>query len=83
MKTDFVTCVSDHCTLLGKGLERMAWNEPSRLDIVLVEELEKPANAHSPRIEASRDITRRVFSSVGTKPSCDSINVNTDTTERP
>lgn len=58
MKSDFVACVSDHCTLFGKGLERMAWNVPSRLDIVLVEELQKAANPNRSCIQASRNITR-------------------------
>jgi len=83
MKSDFMACVSDHCTLFGEGLERMAWNVPSRLDIVLIKKFEKSANANSSCIQAPRNITRRVFSPVRAKPASDSIYIDGDTTESP
>jgi len=44
--------VSYHGTFFGEGLERVPGYEPSGLDVVLVEQLEKPPYAHGTSKEA-------------------------------
>lgn len=38
--------VCDHLAFFGKGLERVAWDEPGCCDLVLFKELEKTTDAN-------------------------------------
>lgn len=58
----------------------MPWDEPCRLDFVLVEHLEETADAYGAGEDTSRYITGRVFAAVRAQPSCDRIDVGRDAT---
>lgn len=42
----FVTRITNHLTFFPEGVERVPWDEPRRLDLVLVEELEETTDAY-------------------------------------
>lgn len=44
VQTDLMTSICDHTAFLWKRLERVARNEPGRLDVVSLEHLQKPTN---------------------------------------
>lgn len=40
VKSNFMTSISDHCAFCWEGLERVSRNEPGRLDVILLEQLQ-------------------------------------------
>jgi hypothetical protein len=51
MQSDFMSRVPDERALFGERLERVAGDEPRRLDVIFVEELEQTLGAHRTREE--------------------------------
>ena len=64
MRTDFVSRVHDHTDLLGKGFERVSWDEPTRFQIILLEELEQARRTDLAGEESARDIVWGVFATI-------------------
>jgi hypothetical protein len=61
---DLVAALDHHPGLLGEGLDRVAGDEPRRLDAVALEQLQQPRRADLAGEEAARDVIRRVLTAV-------------------
>src|SRR4029077_13634797 len=65
----------------GKGLDRMAGDEPAGAQAELVEELDQPRDADLAGKEPARDVARRILAAIGAEPSGDRIDINAEGTE--
>jgi hypothetical protein len=64
--------VAYRCHVLGKRLQTVSGDEPCRLDVVLLEKLQKALRANSTSEQTPTDVTGAVFSSITTQPTCES-----------
>lgn len=64
VETDLVSGVYDHAALLRESLQAVSWDEESRFDVVLVEQLQHTADADAAGEEATGDVAGAVLAAV-------------------
>ena len=75
---DLVPGVGDLLHLIGKGLDRMAGDEPRRLDAEPAEELEQPQRADLAGEEAARDVVGQVLAAIRAEPAGHGVHINSE-----
>ena len=78
MRTDLVPAVGDHPHLIGERLDRVTGNEPARLQIQLLEQLQEARRPHLAGPNASLDVRRRVGPAVRPDPPGNGIDIDPD-----
>ena len=78
---DLVTGIDHQFALLGKGLDRMAGNEPRGRDGKTFEQIDQPRYADLAGKQAPRNIAGRVLAAIRAEPACHRIDVDADGTE--
>ena len=82
MHPDLVAGVDDHLRLLRERLDRVARNEPGRLHVVLVEQLQQAPRPDLAGEHAAGDVVGRVLAAVRAEPAGDRVDVDADTRRR-
>src|SRR5207302_1977895 len=70
--------VDDHLRLLGEGLDRVAGDEPGRLQALTLEQLQEARRPDLAGEEAARDVVGRVLAAVRAEPAGDGVDVDAD-----
>jgi hypothetical protein len=81
VRADLVPRGDNHPGLLGEGLDRMAGNEPARLELELVEQFQEPGYAHLAGEHPALDVRGRILAAIGAEPTRDRIDVHAKATK--
>ena len=81
VNADFVTGVCDGAHLLRKRFDRMAGDEPRRLDAEPFEQSQQPGRPNLAGEQTARNIVRRILAAIGAEPAGDRIDVNAETAQ--
>lgn len=64
VQSDLMALLSNGFAVFRERLERVAWNEEGRLDVVFIEHLQEPLDANGAGEQTTGDVRRRVFTAV-------------------
>src|ERR1700738_865650 len=78
MDADLVAGIGHRLHLLGKGLDRVAGDEPGGFDTETPEHLEQPRAADLAREQAARNVIRRILAAIAAQPTRHRIDVDTE-----
>jgi len=75
VQSNFMTCFDNHPSLLWKGFYRVTWSKPSSFKIIFLKQVKQTRYPHFTRKKAPRNIIGRIFTAIGTQPTCHCINI--------
>jgi hypothetical protein len=73
--------ISDRFHLVRKRFRRVSRDEPGRLKIMFLEQIQQPRRTYFAGEHPAGDIIRRIFSAVRTKPSRYRVDIDTEGTQ--